>query len=138
MNKPTLYFAHPVTTYGSQLERFIEKWLAQSYEVVNPNRREHKDAYDQLKSETGDGMPYFLGLCDTCDVCAFLTFDDGSIGAGVAKEIQSFLERDAPVYAIDGNMVAPELSPVTSLEAYTILDVDATRERIRAFRSRNA
>ena len=78
-----VYYAHPVSTYNTpQEKRDLETLEALGLRVVNPNTPENQEKYKTL------GMPRFEEMAKACDVLAFRAFPDGSIGAGVAKEIE--------------------------------------------------
>ena len=74
--KPVVYFAHPMSTYGSKLEkRIVRKLRAMGYDVFNPGagwvqkevnayRKAHPDSYMQL----------FKMICDACQTCVVLPF----------------------------------------------------------------
>lgn len=88
----TIYYAHPVTDYGTEQEaRDIATLEALGFEVANPNAPENEEAYKK------DGMNHFLRMVDDCDALAFRTFRGGSIGAGVAKEIFRAMKAGKPV-----------------------------------------
>lgn len=125
-----LYFAHPVTSYGTQQEADaiadISRNLARPplWEIVNPNEPSHDEGYARL------GMPYFIELCDGCDECVFMAFPSGKVGAGVAAEVQSFLDRGRPVSEYRGSSVS---SAVESIEG-RVLSVEMTRWQIAEIR----
>lgn len=109
-----IYYAHPVTHYGTVQESDDIKTLeAMGFEVVNPNQAGIEAAYKL------HGFGVFLAMIDNCDALAYRPFMDGSIGAGVAKEIDyAALDKDLPVF---------ELKPVFNRR----LTVEQTRERIK-------
>lgn len=118
-----LYYAHPKSDYGTHHEHAVERELARSYLVVNPNRPNHQAAgKDQ-------GMAYFVALCGGCDVLAYERFPDGTTGAGVAKEAGHFFELGRPVYEIAD--AGRALIPVRALT--NVLDVEQTRSALRRF-----
>lgn len=120
------YFAHPITMYDTP----VEKSIAASFQarfpechVENPNQPQHSEGYQK------GGMDYFVDLCNQQDGVFFSSFADGTIGAGVAKEVQSFVERQAPVYYFDARR--QEFVPTHDLAQFPVLNVDDTRAHIR-------
>lgn len=96
MGKLRCYYAHSLHLYGTaQEKRDIELIEALGFEVVNPNQKRHSNAYRALPE--GEGMNYFVELVRTCDVCAFRAYPDGSIGAGVYKEVLAADDPDMPM-----------------------------------------
>lgn len=121
------YLAHPVTEYGGtprQLEA-IEAIEAKDWEVVNPDKPWHQEGYRQ------HGMGYFLELVEDCDKLAFMRFPDGTIGAGVAKEIEKALQRRLMIYDVSRG----DLFPCNDMMPGRVLSVEATREKIAKLRS---
>lgn len=125
-----LYFAHPVTMYGTPQEALALEWLRLNlakppiWEVVNPNSPEHAEGYLQR------GMQYFLELCATCDECAFMAFPNGKIGHGVALEVQSFLDRDRPVCELIDDPIGHQRDTIEG----RVLSVEETRALIAEIR----
>src|SRR4051812_20416503 len=93
-----IYFAHPTSMYDTPVERQLQQRYLASHPgdvVENPNQPKHSEGY------AAGGMDYFVGLCNQQDGVFFAPFANGKLGAGVAKEVNSFLEREAPVYEYD-------------------------------------
>lgn len=120
-----IYFAHPITDYGKQREGNVLTWLeADGWEVENPNQPHHQVGYDQ------GGMEYFQRLASECDALVFTRFPDGSIGAGVGKEIDAAQASGRPVYEwFDGEMYSTYGLPTP------VLSVPQTRARIAQYRT---
>lgn len=78
-----IYFAHPVTDYGTPRQAEAVAYLSRQWQVVNPDDPHHQAGY------AAEGMAYFERLAAGCDLLAFMRFPDGSIGAGVGKEIEA-------------------------------------------------
>jgi len=77
------YYAHPVSIYNTpQEERDIQLLTDLGFEVLNPNTPEHSEGYKM------GGMDYFESIISKCDLVAFRAFPDGSVPAGVAREIE--------------------------------------------------
>jgi hypothetical protein len=99
----TVYYAHPISTYGTPVEqRDLALLKALGLTVVNPNTPEHDSGYRR------NGMPYFGILVQECDCLAFRAFTDGSIPAGVAQEIQMLGAK--PVFELPSAVVRRTLT----------------------------
>lgn len=88
--KQKVYFAHPINTYGTILEKFALEYFSINYphwEIINPNLLEHQEGYKS------DGMDYFKGVVLSCDKLVAIGFGDNSIGAGIAKEMNWMKEK---------------------------------------------
>lgn len=89
-----VYYARSIGIYNTkQGERDMALLRALGFEVVDPNRHEHDIGYK------AEGMAYFERLVQTCDALAFRANPDGSINAGVMKEIQTAQDR-IPVFEL--------------------------------------
>lgn len=92
-----VYLAHPVSDYGTPRQAKMLALLAGAgHTVENPDAPSHQEGYRQ------HGMEYFTNLVETCDGLAFSRFADGTIGAGVAKEIERALTRRMPIWDVTG------------------------------------
>lgn len=119
-----IYFAHPVSEYGTPFQAAVLKELASSWhEVESPDAPHHQEGY-----RVG-GMAYFEGVIAGCDALAYLRFPDGTIGAGVAKEIAAAAGSGKPIFevhtaggAIHVSASCPKPGPV--------LTVDQTRLKL--------
>jgi len=88
MKKLKIYYAHCITLYGTkQEERDVDTLESLGFDVLNPNASEYQKAYKNI------GMKFFEDLVLRCDGVAFRGLPDGSIPAGVAKEIETNGER---------------------------------------------
>lgn len=84
-----IYFAHPVSDYGSEYERLCIKAIFSKWPdagVVNPNSPFHEREFKKR------GMEYFLEVVRGCDLVVATPFQDGRFGAGVWAEIQEAKE----------------------------------------------
>ena len=109
-----VYYARPISLYNTkQDERDIQQLEAMGFEVNNPNKAELVERY---KTE---GMEVYLQLARESDLVAFRAFQDGSIGAGVFKEVVEAIANGKPVI---------ELPTITSKR---VLSVDDTREYLK-------
>jgi hypothetical protein len=113
-----IYYAHCQANYGTpQEQRDLFTLRALGFEVLNPNSPEVQVL---LKDAPKDNkMPVFQPLVESCDWLAFRALPDGSIPAGVAKEI---------AWAQAGGKCIIELP---SAMARRTITVDATREYLR-------
>lgn len=85
------YYAHPLSLYNTAQEKRDLALLATlGLEVFNPNSFECDAGYKAAAaaSPTGNGMGFFTEIIKGCDLVIFRGFQDGSIPAGVAKEIK--------------------------------------------------
>lgn len=135
--KPKLYFAHPKNTYNTAVERKTMEFLKRNplfyqYDILNPNSPEHQKECKRLKDANEDYMGYFTGLVSNeCKALAMLPFGNGAVGAGIAKEAQQALDEEKPVFYINPETFL--VHKVTTLEIFTILSVEETRERLKEF-----
>ncbi len=114
MEKPILYFAHPVNTYDTPLEAEILKLIRERFpEVVieNPNQPHHQKAYLEWKKKYQNvvqksGMTYFYDIvlpkCNYGTIA--LPFLDEKIGAGVAGETIFSLKKGRGAWLIEPNL----------------------------------
>ena len=90
-----IYYAHCQTIYGTEQEKRDVAVLKQlgGY-VINPSDEEH-----QTRMQTYENaMEYFMDLVKTCDILAFRGISpDGSLPAGVAKEVKTADQHQMPV-----------------------------------------
>lgn len=139
MAKTKLYFAHPISSYGTPEEAQIIKALQDlGFKVINPNDQIHQDKVKSLQAEFNTEaapkaasphiMKYFVEVCDNTQACAILSFPNDKFGAGTVKEAQSFIDRGMPLYEVklvgSGNVILNKLS---ELPAERCLSVDETR-----------
>lgn len=116
-----IYLAHPITDYGTPRQaEAIAALEARGFQVVNPDAPEHEAGYRQ------QGMAYFTNLVEACGALAFLRFPGGSIGAGVAKEIQAALGLRLPVYDMDRGF-----DDFLGFALQSVLSVGQTRSKIK-------
>lgn len=90
----TVYYAHSMSIYGSKQEdRDIKLLMDLGFEVVNP--ADLADEYEEWKKiwmyEQGySPMEFWESKAKQCDWFAFRAHNDGTIPAGVYKEIKAF------------------------------------------------
>lgn len=122
-----VYLAHPVTDYGSHRQaRAIDFLRANGWQVENPDQPHHASAY------RSHGMEHFTEVVADCDGLGFLRFPDGSIGAGVALEIETALRRGLFVWDLSSG----RLESVGTMMPAPILSVDETRTMIATLRAK--
>lgn len=120
-----IYFAHPVTDYGTDREeKAVAAIKGEGWDVENPNQPHHQVGYD------AGGMPYFERLAADCDALVFMRFPDGGIGAGVGKEIDAAQGAGHPIYELfDGDLHSVYGMPTP------VLSVEQTRATIKRLRA---
>jgi hypothetical protein len=131
MIQPKLYYAHPISDYNTPYEERMMRML-QGFSrdgMENPNQKHHQIGYEK------HGMDYFLDLCSGLDGCIFDTFPGGIIGAGVAKEVQSFLDAGKPVWQVIDCVTFAAVAIVTELNLAHVATRDTTRELSKLFRA---
>lgn len=127
-----IYLAHPVTDYGSERQakalaalraHFVDDLGYRHLEIENPDQPHHQTGYDK------HGMEYFKGVVESCWSLAFMRFTDGSIGAGVGREIGWAIKDDKMLYEVFNGRVYP-----THYRPTPILTVEETRATIARIR----
>lgn len=133
-----VYYAHPMTWYGSAMEAQDVALLRALYpmaEIINPGLPHIKADYDSWRAKhlKRDVMEFFAKLVRDCDVVAFRAYADDAIGADVAREIFEASMRNIPVHEIVTVKHEPFMifnRPVGTV-APRFIDIEATRERTR-------
>ncbi len=113
-----IYFAHPINSYGQDVERRCLAVLHKRFagcEIVNPNLPEHERGYREAQtvSQSGSGLAYYTEqVIPTCRALAFLAFPDGLVSSGCATEIECAWHLMLPIYEIDvaGDRLIAELT----------------------------
>lgn len=84
-----IYYAHPMSWYDTDDEVLDIEALKSDGQVVNPNTPYFSSRVLIAQQENRPVMQLFADFIasDKCDVVAFRRFNDGRIGAGVAREI---------------------------------------------------
>lgn len=100
----TIYYAHSLNLYDTNQEGRDLHTLNKIGEVINPNEDEHQIGYKV------DGMDYFKELIGKCDLLAFRAHPDGSIPAGIFKEINFAKENFTPILEIPSGITRRELT----------------------------
>ena len=88
----TIYYAHPISIYDTPQEtRDISLLRSLGLEPVNPNQAEWQEEYKRR------GMEFFIEKVRECDGLAFRGLMDGSIPAGIKKEIDKAMDLNFPI-----------------------------------------
>ncbi len=105
-NNIRAYFAHPVSTYGTEQEKTALKILRKEYPLLLcPNT--------DMQNFGGD-MKYYLKIVEWCDAVLVMT-DKGFIGRGVYQEIQKARKLKKPVFVIY-KLRPLELAPIQKIK----------------------
>lgn len=99
--------------------RDIETLKALGFEVFNPNQQWIQDKCKEIAASGGNSMNIFEEMVKECDTLAFRAHPDGTIGAGIVKEILWAQEAGHPVFELPSSISRRTLS------------VDATREYLK-------
>lgn len=114
--KMRVYYAHPVSLYGTKQEaRDVATLEGLGFQVINPNGPQHQIGYEE------GGMDYFTRIVQACDAVAFRAFPDGSIGAGIAKEVRA--AEGKPVIELPSRVGGRALSVDDTREVLTEMGV---------------
>lgn len=98
-----IYYAHCMAIYNKPQEKEdIEILKKIGFDVLNPNSPLHSNKVNFIRGNGGSGadvMEYFKSIVesDEIDALAFRALPDGSIPAGVAKEIDVAMQCGKPV-----------------------------------------
>jgi hypothetical protein len=104
------YYAHCTSLYGTHQEVRDVKTLSSLFTVFNPNCAECADLY------AAHGMDGFAELVSRFDVFAFRALPDGSIPAGVAKELEAAKENGLLIFELPSNVSRRVLSVALTRE----------------------
>lgn len=102
----TVYYAHCLAIYNTpQEKRDLETIKSLGWEVFDPNSESVQEWVKALKSSGQDDyMHIFKGFVEECDAVVFRGLPDGSIPAGVAKEVNWALEYKVPVLELPSSI----------------------------------
>jgi hypothetical protein len=128
----SLYFAHPISDYGTAFEsKIVETLELQGLLIENPNQPHHQEGYAR------GGMDYFMDqVLPLCGGCVFLPFPGGLIGSGVAMEIEHFMDRRQQVIEVGRDPgLGTFLLSCFVLDEARILSRDETRGVTKVMRS---
>lgn len=91
MKKLRAYYAHPLSTYGSERERAIVSALSREFDVVDPSKI-------KFTGDSNTRMAQYLRVVRTCQALFYDATD--RIGPGVAREVLEALVFGIPVYRL--------------------------------------
>lgn len=131
-----LYFAHQITMYNTPAELEILADIRRAFpghDIVNPSEGKHQDAVRKLKEQGSKNVmaDYFLPLVKDpeMDRVVFTAFSNGKIGKGAYDETQAILDNGGRAFFYDPNTRG--MVEVTSLKAFTAMDVPETRAALK-------
>lgn len=123
----TVYYAHPMSSYGTQTEIGDMSTLQARFDtVINPNTPELQQAARQQKKAGRPAMQPFLDAVRNVDAVAYRPFPNGKIGAGIANEIIEGLVHGKVILQL------PDLTP-GKFDMNDVLSIEETREAIKVF-----
>jgi hypothetical protein len=125
-NKKRMYFAHPINTYNTIIEKFFLEKYSENYEIINPNQEIHQIG---VKKE---GMDYFKPIVQSCDMLFAFGFGDNSVGAGIAKEMNWMKEKGGIVIFLPFFTKYEEMFGKAE-DNYNVLSVDDTRKKLKSY-----
>lgn len=137
----TVYYAHPMSWYGTDHEKADLQLLRLNYDkVINPSSDVIKHKLRDWTDRRLPVMDFFANLIHfDADEVAYRPFSDGMIGAGVAREMFEAHIWGKPLVRIYGGCLGAVCSASKLLAQdgakpdllhYT-LSVDETRSRIK-------
>lgn len=124
-----IYFAHPISTYDSELEQTALTLLKDSgfSSIINPAHQRHQE-------ECGREMNNWQALALKAKAIAVLPFEDGSIGAGVYAEAMTMQQFNRSVYVMDP--LAQTLEAMPNFPGkLKVLTLEETRSIIHDFKA---
>jgi len=112
ISKPKkVYYAHPISIYDTAQEKRDITLLEQmGFEILNPNTPEYDASYKK------GGMDIFKEAVENCDMLAFRAFPDGSIPAGIAKEIEFAKAKQIAIFELPSRIAKRTLSVESTRE----------------------
>lgn len=142
-----IYYAHPMSWYGTSREALDVHTLTRTIgvsQVYSPSSKSFEDRVHKAKRSGYPVMQIFADFIrDEVDVVAFRAFDDGQVGAGVAREVFEAIIWNKKVWQIFGKENQPSGPFVNKsltlsgsgmypldLTLDDILTVEQTKERI--------
>ncbi|MBI1362640.1 MAG: hypothetical protein GC134_01535 [Proteobacteria bacterium] len=139
-----LYFAHPMSMYGTAEEALLVDILTDiGFSVINPGDPAVAQAFGAYRDGNPNNyMQFFVDLCNACEFGAFCTFPDdvqaddvpnavNRVGAGVVTEIESFWARGKTVFWLQAHAGVLRLIIVKDWTGFTCLDVPQTRAMLK-------
>ncbi|MBI2632780.1 MAG: hypothetical protein HYW78_00095 [Parcubacteria group bacterium] len=127
----TIYFAHPINTYNTELENKLLRAIAKKFpkwQIENPNQWHHQESVRIYKQEGKNPMEYFYKeVLPDCAIGIILPFRDGAYGAGVFGEAEFLVKQGCPLYQITHRGIIKKIS----IDNIVFLSVEETRHRVR-------
>lgn len=147
-DRPRVYFAHPINTYRTALERRCIGFLKAAFPghtIVNPGSRAVAKRVEAIKArfspeeyDTAGSravMQYFLDdRIPGCAALVGLPYPDGMYLAGVGKEMLHAHERGIPVWSLTHILALARICDPS--RDIVILSIDETRRRVYEWPSR--
>ena len=106
MDPRTIYYAHPMSWYGTDNERADMQVLRQEWpgvEIINPSAPDIVDEFEAWKQHGQNWltpMNFFTDLVKNSEALAYRPYRDGKVGAGVAQEILHAHVWGLPIYQL--------------------------------------
>lgn len=107
----SIYFAHPVNSYGTAIETAVEMLIRVAlpgYRIESPNQKFHQEAYEAMQKETAqnrdihNAMQYFFKVVQPmCVGTVAMPFLDGKMGLGVAGEVIRDADDGKPTWFVE-------------------------------------
>lgn len=131
---PIIYFAHPVNTYGTDIEKKCISLIENKFRnctIINPGEEYYQTSFKTYKEKNPrDYMNFFKELVETCSYIVYLPFIDMKIGAGVWFEVQQLYKIADNIYEI--NISDNQINKVTINHVNdNKLSVEETRIKIK-------
>lgn len=131
---PTIYFAHPVNIYNTDIEKKCIELINQKFKnciIINPGDDYYQNDFKGYREKNPENyMIYFKNLVEGCSIIVYLPFRDGMIGAGVWYEIHQLSNFVDSIYEI--NLIDNDINNVSiDYVDQHKLSIDETRIRIK-------
>lgn len=127
----SIYFAHPINVYNTDLEKTLEEIIRinfPQYNLENPNQKYHQENYKFWKENFGNGMKYYFEeILPKMEAGIGLPFDDGMYGAGIVGELEILLEKRKPIWEINSSGI---IKKIDALDKSRILSIEETKKRV--------
>ena len=115
-DRPTLYFAHPISTYGNHAERVGLEYLRKLYpnhEILTESSAGRRPNQDET-----------MELAQAADMLVYLTYGDDMIEARIGKEVKKALKLKHEVHempARNDGIPCPMVNCVRRLDSERVL-----------------
>jgi len=128
MSKQHIYYAHPITSYGSKQEELDLKYLAEEFPdkvIVNPSSKEVQESFDDWKKQNKHEhqMRFFKPLVQSASAVFYRKSDQGNITSGVRYEINKAVEAGVETFDL-GEMVSSQSITESKELAINVINVD--------------